>query len=326
MSHHGRLQVDRLQAHAEVGAGLEDRRPGLLERLQALVDVVLAVEQDLGLDDGHQAGGLADAGVAREAMGGLCNSDRGVIAHAHGGAPLGEARARLVVVDGALLEVVQAAAPVLALLPSCEGHQAGVHLDARDHAVLLRQVHHLFAVRGVLVEGLREQDGTAAEVAEALGAEQRLAPALAVQLGVLHADGLQAQAAGPVRLVHREDALARRGHGLHGRQELILVLGAVRPGVRGRADLHGHHALALLRPAGAGARHGGGADCHRRQARERRSRGGARSGRRRGTGGLQQDGATQGRLGQRRRLRCGDEGRGGEGDTVHAAQEAAVPR
>ena len=92
--------------------------PGLLERLQELVDVALAAEEQIGFDDGHQAGGLAGAGSAREAIGGLRRCDRGEVAHAHCGAPLREAWARLVMTDGGFLVVVEATAPILAVLPA----------------------------------------------------------------------------------------------------------------------------------------------------------------------------------------------------------------
>ena len=88
---------------------LGSRHPGLLERLQELVDVALAAEEQIGLDDGHQAGGLAGARSARKAIGGLRRCDRGEVAHAHCGAPFREAWARL---------IVEAAAPILAVLPA----------------------------------------------------------------------------------------------------------------------------------------------------------------------------------------------------------------
>merc|ERR1719277_2913913 len=130
-----------------------------------------------------------------------------MLSHPHRGAPLCEARTRLVELLGTLLQVVQAPAPSLALPAADQWHETRVDLDARDDPVLLCQVHHLLAVGRVLVERLGEQDGTTAEVAEALGSQQRLAPALPVRLRVFHADRREAIAARAVRLVHRENAL-----------------------------------------------------------------------------------------------------------------------
>merc|ERR1711869_135856 len=100
--HHGGLQEDALEHDVLVREALEDLGPGLGGDLEGGVDVVLAVEQDLGLDDGDKAVLLADGGVAGEAVGaveeGLVGGARGDVHH---GAPLGEAGALLVVLGAA---------------------------------------------------------------------------------------------------------------------------------------------------------------------------------------------------------------------------------
>merc|ERR1719161_1519494 len=75
-----------------------------------------------------------------------------------------------------------------------------------------------------LVERLLEEDGPADVLPEPGGAQEELAVLAAVSLGVLHADRVQALPAGPVGLVHGEDALAGRGDGV-GRGDELLVEG-----------------------------------------------------------------------------------------------------
>merc|ERR1719426_387362 len=74
------------------------------------LDVVSAVDHDLGLHDRDQTGLLADACISREVL--RCNLDgqiRGAVVrqvHLEGRTPLGEARAPLVILLAALKEVI----------------------------------------------------------------------------------------------------------------------------------------------------------------------------------------------------------------------------
>merc|ERR1719213_319055 len=85
---------------------LVDGGQDLLLDLHGRLDVVDAVDHDLGLDDGHEAGLLADARVAREVLGrDLDREVRGAVVRdvdLQGRAPLGEARALGVVLLAAL--------------------------------------------------------------------------------------------------------------------------------------------------------------------------------------------------------------------------------
>merc|ERR1719213_793386 len=159
--HHGGLQEDALEHDVLVREALEDLGPGIGGDLEGGVDVVLAVEQDLGLDDGDEAVLLADGGVAGEAVGaveeGLVGGARGDVHH---GAPLGEAGALLVVLGAALGEPVQALAPGLAVAVG-HGHEALVDLDPGDDALLVQGVDEGGAVGAALVERLLEEDGPA---------------------------------------------------------------------------------------------------------------------------------------------------------------------
>merc|ERR1712061_227829 len=105
----------------------------------------------------------------------LRHCERGVVPDADSGAPLGEAGTRLVELSGALLEIIQAAAPILTLLAANERYETGVHLDTGDDTVLLGQVHHQFPIRGFLVQGLSKVDRTTTILSTVLGAEHRLA-------------------------------------------------------------------------------------------------------------------------------------------------------
>ena len=189
----GRLlgAVDASHCHGGLEQGPLEQDAALLQLLvgdghDALLDgggglnVVDPVDEDLGLDDGDEAGLLADAGVAGQAVRGFVDGVvRGaVVRHvdAEGRAPLGEPGPAGVVGDALVVEAVEAAAPGLALVAPHEGLEAGVDLDAGDDARRLEQVREGGAVGSVLVERLLEEDGAGDEVAQLGRAEQQFAP------------------------------------------------------------------------------------------------------------------------------------------------------
>jgi len=130
---HGGLQQGALEEHAVV---LELRVHG---REHTLLDasgrgkVVVAIDEDLRLDDGDEARLLADARVASEVMRGHLDREVGRAAVRHvdleARAPLGEARALRVVLRRTLSEGVEAGAPGLARAAANEGLEADVDLD-----------------------------------------------------------------------------------------------------------------------------------------------------------------------------------------------------
>lgn len=70
----------------------QQQKSGPGARLEGALDVVVAVQHDLGLHDGHQPRVLADGGVARQAVGALGHGVRGGAGgDGHHRAPLGEA-------------------------------------------------------------------------------------------------------------------------------------------------------------------------------------------------------------------------------------------
>lgn len=80
--------------------------------------------------------------------------------------PLGEPGALGVVLLSAFNEAVQARAPGLHLVPSGEGGEPGVYLDAGDNTDLVQAVHKGGAVGVVLEERLLVQDGSGDVVSE----------------------------------------------------------------------------------------------------------------------------------------------------------------
>ena len=208
---HGGLEQHALEGNVVVREVLERLSPHPGGNLEGLVDAVLAVEQDLGLDNGHEAGILHDGGVAGEAVRAVGHRGAGgAVGNGHDGAPLAEARTLLVVRGGAIGEVIEALAPGLVRVG--EGTEALVHLDTRVDVLGLERIHEGGAVRARLVQSLLEEDGTADVLAKVRGGDKELAVAATVLLDVLDTDTLETGAAGGVGLVHGEDTLAGHGH------------------------------------------------------------------------------------------------------------------
>mmetsp|Transcript_27017 Transcript_27017/g.61992 ORF Transcript_27017/g.61992 Transcript_27017/m.61992 type:complete len:441 (-) Transcript_27017:20-1342(-) len=226
-------------------------------------DVVGAVDEDLRLDDRDEAALLADARVAREVLRGDLDGEVSRAARLdvdlERRAPLGEARALLVVLLGALLESVEARAPGLALAAARQRLQAGVHLDSGDDAVLVEHVHERLAIRVALEESLLEQNGARDVLADARGGEEEVTPLHAVFLDVLHPVGLEALPHGARGLVAREQALPRGDHRVGRGNKLLHVLAAVDFGGVGRGhQRRGHAHGAHARRARGGSEGGGG--------------------------------------------------------------------
>merc|ERR1719217_307416 len=108
--HHVRLEDSSLQVHAVHLQGRKLRHKHLLRNLSAHLDAVVAVRNDLWLNNWHQALALADGSVVRQVVHAL--KDRKVRWEALGGidlqhvAPLREARALSIGFLAALLEVL----------------------------------------------------------------------------------------------------------------------------------------------------------------------------------------------------------------------------
>ena len=189
---------------------------------------MLAVHEDLGLDDRDQAILLARGGVTREAVGiladGLLGGAGGARRDLEDRAPLGEAGAEAVVLGAARAKPVEAGAVRLAV-GAGERLDALVDLDAGDHALLLEELDEGLALLGLLADGLVEHDAARDVLAKIGSQKEQLAVRAAVLLFVGDADRREALADGSVGLVRGEDALAAARDGLGGGRELVAVLG-----------------------------------------------------------------------------------------------------
>lgn len=206
---HGRLQEDTLEEDTVVSQVLESLGPGHFGDFESAVDIVLTVQEDLGLNDGDETGVLSNGGVAGEAVSAVTDGDGGGTGgDGDDGAPLGETSALLVVLGATLGEAVETGAPGLSVGVG-EGVESLVDLDTGDDAVIVEAVDHGSATTSVLEEGLLEKDGTRDELAETGGGNEELTVSLTVLDGVFEADRFQALTAGSVGLVHGQDALTR---------------------------------------------------------------------------------------------------------------------
>ncbi|GIX65846.1 amino acid adenylation domain-containing protein [Babesia caballi] len=214
LSHHVGLEEGALEQHLVVAEGLEDGGQHALRHLGAHLDGVVAVGQNLGLDDGHQAVLLADGGVAGQGMRSLQHGQVGWLVLGHVDrkhrTPLGEARARIVVLLAPFGQAVQASGADL-LVGVGDGHEALVDLDAGKDALGVQQLNHALAARRLLEERLLEQNAARDVLPQPLGGEQHGAVLGAVLLSVLDAHVVEALFDGARALVSGEDALAGCG-------------------------------------------------------------------------------------------------------------------
>ncbi len=174
-----------------------------------------AVHQDLGLDNGHEAVSLANAGVACKAPGSLADGAlrRAVFAYRDDSAPLCEAGAGLVVAGAALVHVGKALR-VLFAVRARQPAGALVDLDAENDPVLLEAVDEQRPVVELLEQRLLKEDHTRDEAAEAVGRGQQVAVRAAVLAVIRKVDVLETLPNGANRLIRGQDALSRARDGL----------------------------------------------------------------------------------------------------------------
>ena len=135
--------------------------------LGTAVDAVVAVDQDLGLNDRHDATLLADRGIAGKRFGvGLNrNPTRKGVGHVVDGAPFREACALLLVTIKALRQSVQ---PLGDFVTGCVGqwNLAGIDLDPRHDALVCRQLRYRRPVVGPLTQCFLIKDDATDEFTE----------------------------------------------------------------------------------------------------------------------------------------------------------------
>merc|ERR1719237_78716 len=160
---HRWLQQRTLKQHTVIlKLGVNRREHALLHTRRGR-KLVVAINQNLWLNDGHKPVLLADACITSKVLRG--DVDREVCRTAcldvdlERGAPLGKARALLIVLGRALSEIIQASAPVLTVIAATEWLEASVHLDAWDDPIALEDIDERRARGVVLIECLLKKDG-----------------------------------------------------------------------------------------------------------------------------------------------------------------------
>src|SRR5260370_30171194 len=201
----------------------------------AALDRMSAVHQDFRLNDRHDVVFLAESRVARQGMSiGLdreCSRDP--VADIDDGAPLGEARAELVILNQAFAQAVETFGNRLALeLGQRLG--TGIDLDAWDDALLRQIFRKRRAVLRLLTNGLVVQDHAADVVRGARRREEQFAVGAAILLRGFDLDAVEPLRDGAGALIRRQNALVLGHHCLGNASELTLVhrsnlrLGALR--------------------------------------------------------------------------------------------------
>ena len=199
---------------------------------------MVAVDQHLGLDDGHHALLLADRRVARQAsaFASTASAARQRVGDVVDRAPLGEARALLPVAVEALGESVQALRDLVARRQR-QRNLAGVDLDAGHDALARRQLRQRRAVVGTLAERLFVQDDAADEFAEPGRREQQAAPGAPVS-SVDSTPIRESLGDGRAAFVGGEDALAGLHHCLDGALEVVVCVHGMPPRSAGRTPAY----------------------------------------------------------------------------------------
>ena len=212
--HHVRLEEHPLERDPLLVERVEHGVERGLGRLEAALDGVVPVHQNLGLDDRDHPRLLTQGRVARERVG--IGLDRPIRRKAGAdrdhGAPLGEAGPQRGVLGEPLAQPVEA---FRHLLPGRgrERLRAPVDLDARNDPLAREDLDQRRPVVRLLADRLVEEDDAAHVVRHARGGEEHLAVAAAGLLSVRDAQRLEAAPDAGVTLVGGEDALARRDEG-----------------------------------------------------------------------------------------------------------------
>ncbi|CAN7986146.1 unnamed protein product, partial [Ixodes hexagonus] len=236
-SHHVGLEQGALQVDVVVVEGLVHGSQHLLSHLLGTVQVMVSVRKHLGLHNRHNATLepclLAAGSIAGKHVGVLQNGQcRGAVGtNLQHATPLGEAAAVLAVLGATLGQILGKRGRTLSgafIVGAEEGHDTFVHLDARDDAAVLQQLHEGGAVVRLLVQSLVKQDHSADGAVHGLPArEQQLTVLATVLLSVLHSNALQALAhGGCAKRCHLRDALPRGNNGLSCGLQLFLQLRA----------------------------------------------------------------------------------------------------
>ena len=134
-----RVPLERDSMGAEL---VVDLAQGLGRDLVAGVDVVVAVHEDLRLDDGHQTSLLAQRGEPGQRMGVCLDAAPGRNAATYGddGPPLGELRSKIGVLAKPVAQAVETLGDELAVSVTASRFGALVHLDAGNDPLARKHV------------------------------------------------------------------------------------------------------------------------------------------------------------------------------------------
>mmetsp|Transcript_7415 Transcript_7415/g.17036 ORF Transcript_7415/g.17036 Transcript_7415/m.17036 type:complete len:333 (+) Transcript_7415:291-1289(+) len=221
--HHVWLQHCTFQVDVVISEGLELSSQYLLRHLGAVVDVVIAIGDDLRLHDGHQLLTLADGRIAGQGVHGVGDGEVGrqpllrvQLQHV---SPLCKTSSFCIGLLTPLLKIIKANGRNLRMPqwadlgpPNALLVVGLVHLDTRDHAVLRNDIHHGLARGIILKKGLPMEDHPADVLVEAGGGEAHRSIGRAVLQGVrnLRSFGMARAKPRPCRLVRCQESLTRR--------------------------------------------------------------------------------------------------------------------
>ena len=197
----------------------------------AHLNIVLAILEDLWLDDWHESILLADRSVSGEGVSGLSDGSLGWATSwgdLKNSSPFCESASQLIVFSTSLAKSIESLGGGLSV-SSADGHEAGVDLDAAVDSSASQDLGELLgAVGGGVSDGLIEHDDSADVLLDAWGREEELTVSLSVGVVVLDADAVESLADGAGGLVGGEDTLAWGADLLRGLDELGLeVTGSV---------------------------------------------------------------------------------------------------
>ena len=184
----------------------EDRMEGALGRLEAALDRVIAVHQDLRLDDGHQSRLLAQGGVKGEhpGIGGDAGRRWPAVTNRDNCAPLGEARAQFPIRQEPFTQSVEPAGDFLVSKigqPDC----TFIYFNARDDAPAGEHSWQGFAHGCPLAGGFIVEDRAADEFLQARRRKQKLAVGPAIFLGRRDFERGESLSNGGEAFVRRQD-------------------------------------------------------------------------------------------------------------------------
>ena len=213
-NNHVGLQEHALEDDAVLLEGSGDSGPDALRAGLALLDGVVAVDHNFGLDDGDETSDLGEGGVASEGLRVELNLGLGdgAVLNLVGVAPLAEAGAGLVELGDALDVVVEALGHLFTGSTDLEISETLIGLDTGDDSEGGTVGGEGLTVVHLLSEGLFMEDDTGDVLFDAFSTDEELAVLAAVFLSVGEVDAGEALGDGTDGFVSGEEALAGGGH------------------------------------------------------------------------------------------------------------------